>query len=440
MISGYFYRIFNFTFLFHQDLDAPHPDSWMLPKPPPYTESISTQPSYTSIVDPVPNSTQSEGQLYNIASDSSQTDPWRQRIQNLSSDSSELCYAVQQNARPTIHSHSTSYSSESSFENSNSPRPARYSDINPADHQENNIDERQCHEHTENGDSDLHPYPQVDELPVRNIILPHASSVIHDDGRERQVQVGAAIPHVRKDHDSRMPDNNRNKHKDRNSSGDREKYPSGRKEEPKILCQGKRKATADSASDASKATQTKHKHGGKDHGHRRGHPHTKQNLHGRSHHHASTPALSSQHESATSSGRSNSLGKFRSVDNIQNPGSNARHYSPERTERHHRNRKMNKKEKDISRSLENIPGASLSLRPDPTLDNAVHQGSRGYLGHGDIGTAPQTRQSWSPRDGAALSPAKSSNQGSKEALFKQNNFDQRFLGCVNDAFSVFIRS
>ncbi|XP_033755595.1 uncharacterized protein LOC117338372 [Pecten maximus] len=156
-------------------LDPPGPGHWMLPKPPPYSESVATpsgppMPPCFERVDAVSAECPS-----NSSSDSSESEQWdRPRTHHLTDDSSDASPVPRVRA---THSYSTSYSSESSFENAHIPRQARYA-VTDAE----SMDRRSRSPPRQEEDG-------LTELPIRQLLVPDTEVASQDtDGRHKDNQ------------------------------------------------------------------------------------------------------------------------------------------------------------------------------------------------------------------------------------------------------------
>lgn len=154
-------------------LDPPGPGHWMLPKPPPYSESVATPtgpPMPPCFERAEPTTTECPS---NSSSDSSESEQWDgPRTNQLTDDSSDASPIPRVRA---THSYSTSYSSESSFENPHSPRQARYAvtDTEPTERRRSRSPPRQ---------------DRLTELPIRQLLVPDTEGLPHDRDRHRNHQ------------------------------------------------------------------------------------------------------------------------------------------------------------------------------------------------------------------------------------------------------------
>ncbi|XP_060076971.1 uncharacterized protein LOC132556575 [Ylistrum balloti] len=161
-------------------LDPPGPGHWMLPKPPPYSESVNAPmgPAIPTCFEGVEAVSSTECRHNsNTSSDSSESEQWDgPHIHHLTDDSSDASPIPRVRA---THSYSTSYSSESSFENSLTPRQVRYAgtETETTDLPSRSRDGRVPIQQEQEG---------LSELPIRQRLIPEAEGPSQDTNRHHK--------------------------------------------------------------------------------------------------------------------------------------------------------------------------------------------------------------------------------------------------------------
>ncbi|OWF50865.1 uncharacterized protein LOC110449918 [Mizuhopecten yessoensis] len=168
-------------------LDPPGPGHWMLPKPPPYSESVGTPigPAMPPCFHGVEDVSTECALASNSSTDSSESEQWDgPRNHQLTDDSSDASPVPRVR---TTHSYSTSYSSESSIENPHSPRHVRYAATETEATDQNPRDREGRPPPRQEGDG-------LTELPIRHLLINGPEGLSGEAKRNHQTE-RQANPH-----------------------------------------------------------------------------------------------------------------------------------------------------------------------------------------------------------------------------------------------------